>query len=127
MAEELGFAVVGLGMGKHHCRSITQAKGARLVAVCDLDEERLNPVSERYGCKAYTSFDDLLNDDDVQVINIATPSGMHAEMGIQVADAKKHVIGDSLKKFGVKIWKIFKQRLPVFVLSVSILSVDTAR
>ena len=43
MAAELGFGVVGLGMGTNHCRSVTRANGAKLVAVCDVDEERLGP------------------------------------------------------------------------------------
>ncbi|MDA0745235.1 MAG: Gfo/Idh/MocA family oxidoreductase [bacterium] len=92
MAGDVGFAVVGLGMGKHHCRSIAEAKDARLVAVCDMDAARMEPMVEKYGCKSYKSLDDLLKDDEVQVINIATPSGTHAELGIRVADAGKHII-----------------------------------
>ena len=126
MAEELGFAVVGLGMGKHHCRSVTEAEGARLVAVCDLDAERLNPVAKQYGCKAYASFDELLKDDEVDVINIATPSGMHAKMGIQAADAGKHIVvekpadivpervdalAEAGRRNGIKIACIFQGRL----------------
>jgi UDP-N-acetyl-2-amino-2-deoxyglucuronate dehydrogenase len=125
MAEEMGFAVVGLGMGKHHCRSITDAPGTRLVAVCDMDEERLKPVVEKYGCKSYTNLDDLLNDDEVQVINIATPSGTHVELGLRVAESGRHMIvekpadirTDSIdalaeagKKHRVKIGCIFQSR-----------------
>ncbi len=104
MPEELGFAVVGLGMGKHHCRSIKDAFGARLVAVCDLDEERLNPIAEQYGCKAYTSFDELLKDDEVEVVNVATPSGSHADIGIQVADSGRHLIVE--KPADIKVERI---------------------
>ena len=126
MAEELGFGVVGLGMGKHHCRSVSEAKGARLVAVCDLDEERLGPMVERYGCKSYTSFEEMLRDDEIQVVNIATPSGMHAQMGAQAADAGKHLIVEKPadikpeqvdvlieagKRNGIKIGCIFQSRL----------------
>ena len=78
MAAEIGFAVIGLGMGKHHCRSIEMASGARLVAVCDVDEERLKPTAEEYGCKAYVDYTELLQDEEIDVVNIATPSGMHA-------------------------------------------------
>jgi len=92
MAGEIGFGVVGLGMGKHHCKAIDSAPNARLVAVCEVDEERLSPISEQYGCKAYEKYADMLADEDIQAVSIATPSGMHAEMGIQAADAKKHVI-----------------------------------
>ena len=92
MPKDIGFAVTGLGMGKHHCMAIEKAPGAELVAVCDVDEERLHPVAEQYDCKAYTSFTDLLDDDDVDVVNLATPSGMHAAMGTEAAAAGKHVI-----------------------------------
>ena len=126
MSREIGFAVVGLGMGKHHCRAISMAPGARLVAVCDIDVERLQPEAEQYGCKAYEKFDELLKDDEVDVINMATPSGMHAEMGIQAAEAGKHLIVekpadivperiDALieagKRCKVKIGGIFQSRL----------------
>jgi UDP-N-acetyl-2-amino-2-deoxyglucuronate dehydrogenase len=126
MAEQTGFAVVGLGMGRHHCKAIAAAPGARLVAVCDSDPERLEPTASEYGCKAYADFADLLADDEVQVVNIATPSGMHAEMGIQAAAAGKHMIVekpadikpervDQLiaagRENGVKIAGIFQARL----------------
>ena len=51
----IGFAVVGQGMGRHHCRSIRQAKGAELVAVCDIDEARRKAAEEAYGVKTYAS------------------------------------------------------------------------
>ncbi len=126
MAEQTGFAVVGLGMGRHHCKAIAAAPGARLVAVCDSDPGRLEPTASEYGCKAYADFAELLADDQVQVVNIATPSGMHAEMGIQAAAAGKHMIVekpadikpervDQLiaagKEHGVKIAGIFQARL----------------
>ena len=46
MAEQTGFAVVGLGMGRHHCKAIAAAPGARLVAVCDTDGERLEATAK---------------------------------------------------------------------------------
>ena len=67
MAEQTGFAVVGLGMGRHHCKAIDAAPGARLVAVCDSDPERLEPTASEYGCKAYADFSELLANDEVQV------------------------------------------------------------
>jgi len=126
MAKELGIAVVGLGMGRHHCRSAMESKGIRLVAVCDTDEERLNPAAKQFECKAYTSFDDLLADDEVDIVSIATPSGMHAKMGVQAADAGKHIVVekpadikperiDALNEAGrrnkIKIGGIFQSRL----------------
>jgi UDP-N-acetyl-2-amino-2-deoxyglucuronate dehydrogenase len=126
MSSEVGFAVVGLGMGKHHCRAISSSPGARLVAVCDLDTKRLEPTAAEFGCKGYEKFEDLLADPEVQVVNMATPSGLHSEMGIMAVEAGKHLIVekpadivpdriDSLIEAGrrckVKIGGIFQSRL----------------
>ena len=92
MHGDIGFGVVGLGMGRHHCNAIRVAEGARLVAVCDVDEERLRIVAEEHGCETYTDFQKFLANGSVDVVNIATPSGLHAEFAILAARAGKHVI-----------------------------------
>ena len=126
MAEEIGFAVVGLGMGKHHCRSIIEGRSSKLVAICDMDEGRLSQGKEDYNCRTYVSFDEMLNDPEIDCINIATPSGMHSDFGVMAAKAGKHIIVekpadikpekiDALReageKYGVKIGCIFQARL----------------
>ncbi len=92
MTKPLNFAVVGLGMGQHHCKAIARARGARLVAVCDVDEERLRPVAAQYECKAYTEYEAMLRDPGIDVVNIVTESGYHARMGMQAARAGKHLV-----------------------------------
>ncbi len=92
MSQEIGFAVVGLGMGKHHCQAIKSAPGARLVAVCDVDQERLQTAADEYGCKTYEKLEEMLADGDIDIVNIATPSGMHAQVGIPACEAGKHLI-----------------------------------
>ena len=83
--EAIGFAVVGLGMGRHHCRSIREARGAELVAICDIDAGRREKAAQEFGCKAYASVDELLADPQVQVVNVAVPTGLHADVGVKVA------------------------------------------
>ncbi len=92
MAKAVNFAVVGLGMGSHHCKAIAAAKGARLLAVCDLDESRVRPLAAQYGCKAYRRYRDVLGDPEVDVVNIVTESGYHAAMGVQAVRAGKHLM-----------------------------------
>ena len=89
---EIGFGVVGLGMGAGHARDIYDLPGARLVAVCDIDEERLNSVGDQFCAKKYKSYEDMLKDPEVEVVSIALPSGMHARAGIQAVQAGKHVV-----------------------------------
>lgn len=88
----MGFAVVGLGMGAGHARDIYDLDGARLVAVCDVDQQRLHAVGDRYGARKYTDYQEMLADPDVEVVSIALPSGMHAEAGIKAAQAGKHIV-----------------------------------
>jgi predicted dehydrogenase len=122
----IGFAVVGLGMGRHHCRSIREAEGAELVAICDIDPARRAKAAQDYGCRTYASVDELLRDEDVQVVNVAVPTGLHADVAIKVAQSGRHVICEkpldvSLEKadaliaacddFGVKLASIFQRRL----------------
>lgn len=103
---EIGFGIVGLGMGAHHAAAIAEAKGAKLVAVCDVDEDRLNRIVERYKVKGYKNYDDLLKDDEVEVINICTPSGMHVDMAIPAVKAGKNIIVE--KPVDIKVDKINK-------------------
>ena len=122
----VGFAVVGLGMGRHHCRSIKAAQGAELVAVCDIDAGRREKAMADYGCRGYASVEELLKDPDVDVVNVAVPTGLHAEVGVKVAQSGRHVIcekpldvnlekADALimacKDHGVKLASIFQRRL----------------
>lgn len=90
--KEIGFGVVGLGMGTHHCRAIDSAKGAKLIAVCDVDEQRLKKTSEEHKVKAYVDYDDMLKDDEIDVINVCVPSGMHVDIAIPAVEAGKNVI-----------------------------------
>ena len=58
--QEVGFAVVGLGMGQAHCADIVDAQGARLVAVCDVDAARLQDMVDKYSVWSCERFEDVL-------------------------------------------------------------------
>ncbi|WP_113930696.1 Gfo/Idh/MocA family oxidoreductase [Bacillus sp. P14.5] len=89
----INFAVVGVGhIAKKHIEAINNIEGARLVAVCDTNEERLNaPEYEEY--KKYTDLKEMLSEnEDIQVVNICVPSGLHAPLTKIVTSFKRHVI-----------------------------------
>ena len=65
---------------------------ADLTWVCDLDETHLTPVAERYPqARATTSFDELLADDALDAVVIATPVPTHYTLAKQALEAGKHV------------------------------------
>lgn len=74
-------AVVGVGrMGRHHARTYNNLDLTKLVAVVDFDEERAETVADEYGCKAFTSVAQLLEQcPEVKAATVAVPTQYHAE------------------------------------------------
>ncbi len=88
------FAIIGCGtVAPLHAESISAATGAELVAVADVDLDRARALGARFGDpRVYRDVDQLLAAEDVEVVTIATPSGLHAELAVAAAQAGKHVL-----------------------------------
>lgn len=87
------FAVVGCGsIGKRHLAVIDAEPNAELIALCDIDEVKCRELSKLYKVPYYTDFQEMLKRDDIEVINISTPHGLHAEMAMDAARSKKHAL-----------------------------------
>jgi predicted dehydrogenase len=86
-------AVVGLGYwGPNLVRNLAELDAAKLVAVCDLDPERLALVARRYPAVRRTlDLNDLIYADDVDAVLIATPVSTHHRIGTAALNAGKHV------------------------------------
>ena len=91
---KLRFAIVGCGViHKTHIRSIQALSAdAELVAVCDEVEERARTTAETHGVRAFTDLGAMLREAEFDVLNVCTPSGLHARHGVQAAEAGKHLI-----------------------------------
>ena len=88
-----GIAIIGCGgIAGWHARAISGIENAKLVATHDIIEERAKKLGEEYGAEPYTDLDAVLARDDVDLVDICTPSGVHAELGVAAAKAGKHVI-----------------------------------
>jgi predicted dehydrogenase len=88
-----GFGIVGLGMiADFHARAIGDLANGHLAAVCSRSQDKAEDFAAKYGCKAYTSVDAILADDEVNVLTICTPSGAHLEPTLKAADAGVHVV-----------------------------------
>ncbi|HIE26076.1 TPA: dehydrogenase [Candidatus Poribacteria bacterium] len=89
-------AVVGYGYAgrSFHTYLIPLADGLNLYAVSTRDAARREAAAKERGVKTYASIDDLLKDDNVDLIVLATPHNTHAELAIKAMDAGKHVVTD---------------------------------
>lgn len=94
VAPKIKFAVIGLGhIGKRHTEMIRRNTNAELVAVCDVKTANECQWVDEPSVPYYHSLTDLLlAHQDVDVINICTPNGLHAEQAIEALDARKHVV-----------------------------------
>jgi predicted dehydrogenase len=94
MTAAIGLAVVGAGYwGPNLVRNAMATPSLRLRWLCDLDEERARRVLGPYSRVATTSsFDDVLDDEEVQAVAIATPAGSHFPLAMAALDAGKHVL-----------------------------------
>jgi len=94
MAERrYGFAIVGGGViAPIHARAIQALPNAVLRAIVDVVPEVAERRAAEFGVEAYTELEPVLARPDIDVVCIATPSGLHATLGMQAARAGKHVI-----------------------------------
>ncbi|MDO8682779.1 MAG: Gfo/Idh/MocA family oxidoreductase, partial [Armatimonadota bacterium] len=84
--------LVGYGViGKFHLDLWAKTEGVKVVAVCDVIPERAREAAELAGAKAYIDYTEMLNHDGLDAVDICTPSGLHAQQGIQAAELKLHV------------------------------------
>lgn len=90
---KIRFAVVGCGhIGKRHAEMIIRNHDAELIALVDVkDRKSLN--IDNYDVPFFSSLDDLLHSGlEIDVVNIASPNGFHAEQALKCLEAKKHVV-----------------------------------
>ncbi len=91
--DSFGFGVIGCGViSDVHLKAIQAIPEARLVAVCDTREDAARAKADEYGCDYHLNHQELLARDDIHIVNIVIPSGLHARVGIDAARAGKHVI-----------------------------------
>lgn len=89
-SDQLTKAVIGVGsMGKGHLRY----PGAKLLAVCDVDENHLNTALEiaGSGVRGYKDFREVLERSDIDIVHIPTPPHWHALISIAAAEAGKDI------------------------------------
>ena len=91
----LGIIGVGGIVQGAHLPYLKECEGIKLVAICDIDEKRLNYVAEKEGIEqkfVFKSYLDLIKCDSIDAVLVATPHYLHKEMAIAVCKAKKHLL-----------------------------------
>jgi len=86
--------LIGCGrISKNHLDAVTQIPEAEFVAACDIVEEKMQAIAENYGIKnLYPNYQEMLEKEKLDLVSICTPSGLHPQMGIDVANHKINVL-----------------------------------
>ena len=85
--------VVGLGIGRWHVESYLAIPEAEVVALCDIDQEKLKTAATRYGiAKVYADYEELCQSNNVDAVSICVPNYMHMPVAVYALERGKHIL-----------------------------------
>jgi predicted dehydrogenase len=85
--------ICGAGfIGKIHANAYKNIKNIKLVGFFDLNQNKVQKVSEEFGVKAYNDFKQILKDETIDIIDICVPTFLHKEFVEKSLKAGKHVL-----------------------------------
>ncbi|AJY76672.1 Gfo/Idh/MocA family protein [Paenibacillus beijingensis] len=91
---QLKVGVIGAGsISGAHLGAYAANPDIELVAICDLNEQRAQETSAKYGIpNVYTDYRELLASSDAEAVSVCTWNNTHAEISIAALEAGKHVL-----------------------------------
>ncbi len=90
---KLKVGVIGLGIGYGHILEYGSHPDAKVVAICDCNDVKLNEIGSEIGIRRrYTDYEEMLDREKLDVVSVATPNYLHAPMTIKALDAGCHVL-----------------------------------
>lgn len=112
---KIRIALVGCGRisGKHFEAIERHANDVELVAVCDINPDKLAAAVDQTGANPYETLDKLLEYGSFDLVVLATPSGLHASQTIKIAKAGFHIMTEKPMatrwKDGIKMVEVCDQ------------------
>ena len=94
-SETIGWGLIGCGdiAARRVAAALGQSPGSALVAVARARAELAAEFAARHGGRRWhADWRDLLKDDEVDAVYLATPVWLHAEQAVAAAEAGKHVL-----------------------------------
>ena len=89
--KKINVALVGLGFGGAFAGIYKDHPNVGTIGLYDTDAQKAKNCADYHGIdKIYSSFEEILNDKDVDAVHLVTPIPLHAEQTVKVLDAGKH-------------------------------------
>lgn len=84
--------IIGCGLiSDSHGGFLNTWEGSEIVAVCDINKEKLSIARDKYNCRGYADYKELINDKEIDIVHICTPHYLHSIMAIDAMKAGKNV------------------------------------
>jgi predicted dehydrogenase len=93
--QTVNVAIIGTGgIGRAHCRGFVRNPRVRIVALCDVIEERMETMAEDIpnSVKFYTDYKELSKDPEVDAVFVGTPNQWHVPVALEAVKHDKHVL-----------------------------------
>ncbi len=90
---DLRFGLIGCSkIARKHASGLAGVEGGQLAAVCDLDLDRARELADEYDVPAYESYEKMVQNEEIDVLSVLTPSGHHARHAMDVVRFGKHIV-----------------------------------
>ena len=91
--KKLRVGVIGCGrISVMHFVSIGSIDEVELVACCDIKKERADAAAKEYGVKAYTSYEEMLDTENLDAVHLCLPHHLHCKVAIAAFERGVHVL-----------------------------------
>ena len=90
----INFGVFGSGAVFNLCHgpALSNIKNVKIKSIFDVDKSRAKEAADKWKIdNVVTEPDDIINDDEIDAVIIATPNNLHHELTIKSANKKKHI------------------------------------
>lgn len=85
--------VIGVGsMGYNHVRIYSELENTNLIAISDMVRGTLDNVSKEFKTIGYVDYDNILQIDDIEVVNICVPTVFHHDVVMDAIEAGKNIL-----------------------------------
>ena len=91
--DKLRVAVIGIGnMGINHVRVYHELDDVELVAIADVNKDNLKKATDRFPCKGYRNYKEMIEKEDVDLISIVVPTSLHKKVALEVIEKGIHFL-----------------------------------
>jgi predicted dehydrogenase len=91
MNKKIEVSISGLGVGERHTKHVIDNRDASLHSVFDTDKKKLRKVKKKFKINSSKSFMEMISNNKIKLVVIASPDHIHCEQIIESFKNKKHI------------------------------------